>query len=116
MDELLKRPPLISSRVADWKNIQLEHHRQPAHAMAEQSFPFHVIEVGLDYAATEIKVNGHCHQSYTPGNIAIYPAHKPISIESYGEAEFIAIALPPYSLILIQTSQKVTNSLSQASS
>ena len=95
MEESLQRPPLLSSKAAGWEKVQVEYHRQPAHAIASQIFPVHIVEVGLRYDASALKVNGRLYESFAPGNIAIHPAHEPISIESYGEAEFIAIALQP---------------------
>ena len=95
MAKPLKHPPLLSSESAGWQNIQVEYHCQPAQAMAEQTFSAHIIEVGLRYAATSLKVNGRLYQAFAPGNITVYRAYDPISVESYGEAEFITIALQP---------------------
>ncbi|MEO0768862.1 MAG: AraC family transcriptional regulator, partial [Cyanobacteria bacterium J06649_4] len=82
MAKPLKHPPLLSSESAGWQNIQVEYHCQPAQAMAEQTFPAHIIEVGLRYTATSLKVNRRLYQAFAPGNITVYRAYEPISVES----------------------------------
>ena len=105
----MPRSPLLSSHTAGWHGIHLEHHRQPAHSLPEAAFPLHAIDIGLRYEAPEINVNGRIYRGHYPGNIALCPADTSISTESYGEAEFLVLALDP-NLLTVATDHHLDSS------
>lgn len=91
--------PVLSSHAVAWKGIHFEYHRQPAHATPDYCLPVHTISIALNYEAKEFKANRQIYKDFQPGNIAICPAHQPLSTQAYGNVEFMLMSLQPALLV-----------------
>lgn len=95
LKRLIPRPPIATSEKAGWRNILVQHHRQPASEMPENSVAQHVIVVRW---ANGLRVNRTMdgkkqQESLVYGDCVIVPADVPHSSSWDQESEFTLLIL-----------------------
>ncbi|MBD2102405.1 helix-turn-helix domain-containing protein [Leptolyngbya sp. FACHB-261] len=104
---VLPREPTISSAKANWNNILLVHHLQPATSVAEHCLPYHqvCIKLGKPYRLEQV-IDGYAETvEAIPGGIGLYLANLSQSFSWDGEAEFLQLYIAPE--LLRQTSEEI---------
>jgi AraC family transcriptional regulator len=96
LTEVTLRAPLLSSHTAEWHNILLEHHRQPAWEIPEHCNPQHTVIIHHAKTQVERILNGHRQiEQIVEGNIAIVPAETLHQSRWNQESEVTLLMLEP---------------------
>lgn len=97
------RPPIISSAEANWKDVFLVHHCQPACHVPQHCPPYHqlCIKLGKPYHLEQV-IDGHPETLQAiPGRLGLYLANSSQSCSWDEEAEFLQLYFAPETLIHI---------------
>lgn len=98
--KLVPQKQVLTSHDAGWKNVVLEHHRQPADEMPEVRFQQHIILVQLSKVLCERRIGKSFKlESSQIGDTVIIPAGINHWSADRTDSEFIAIAIKPQQLI-----------------
>lgn len=101
--------PIISSAAANWSNIFLVYHRQPAAIVPEHCLPYHQVCIKLGKPHRLEQAIDGCTESVEvfPGEIGLYLANRNQAFSWDEEAEFLQLYIAPE--LLKQIGEEIWN-------
>lgn len=96
--KLIPRPPIATSERAGWRNILVQHHRQPVSEMPENTVAQHVIAIhwtDRDMRVNRVMDDKRQQETLAYGDCAIVPANVPHQSDWNREIEFTLLILEP---------------------
>ena len=98
--KLVPKQQLLTSHEAGWRNMVLEHHRQPAHELPECIYQQHILVIDLATFLSEYRMDGRYDRRNTEiGDVLLIPAKADYWNADRTDSEYIVIAIEPESLL-----------------
>jgi AraC family transcriptional regulator len=94
---ILPKPVILSTPVTGWNGFYFAYHRQLNHKIPETCPDQHISAICIEGFQANMKINKQWqHKSYSPSDVAIFPAHQiSPAVEFEQELGFIILCLEP---------------------